>query len=328
MIIRMLGEKNEHESLQANGKVSQGKMASSSRRKREFMPEEKKDAMYWEKRQKNNEAAKRSREKRRLNDFVLENKMVALNEENNYLKAELLSLKLRFGLISSAVYAQQAQSLQSSLGFYLSGHKSSKLDSPFLGLESFCEESCYIRPSNFAPKTALANSDEFIFKDLDMSRKFLYTDKELGQKQPSLATKYNPTTYQPKRHESALMPTLHPHYFDYHCLDKYPYFCPSLYDDSIPCTSSSLIHMNGHKSNSVTSRSDEDEPEDQKFLPLLQCGLQGLSEHNSIAKASSALPHKLRIKTKTSGHKEDSKPGSEVMEKESVKVEIQHQPKP
>ena len=46
-------------------------MSSSSRRMREFIPESKKDNEYWMKRQKNNEAAKRSREKRRANDAVM-----------------------------------------------------------------------------------------------------------------------------------------------------------------------------------------------------------------------------------------------------------------
>lgn len=71
------------------------------RRKREFMPEEKKDASYWEKRRKNNEAAKRSREKRRANDFMLETRLVALSEENAALRAELLAVNLRYGLLSS-----------------------------------------------------------------------------------------------------------------------------------------------------------------------------------------------------------------------------------
>lgn len=71
------------------------------RRKREFTPEEKKDASYWEKRRKNNEAAKRSREKRRVSDYMLETQLVALSEENAALRAELLALKLRYGLLSS-----------------------------------------------------------------------------------------------------------------------------------------------------------------------------------------------------------------------------------
>lgn len=83
----------------------------TSRRKREFISDEKKDASYWEKRRKNNEAAKRSREKRRLNDMVLENRVIALNEENVRLKTELLQLKLRFGLISTASYMEKSQQI-------------------------------------------------------------------------------------------------------------------------------------------------------------------------------------------------------------------------
>ncbi|XP_051572615.1 nuclear factor interleukin-3-regulated protein-like [Myxocyprinus asiaticus] len=72
---------------------------ATARRKREFIPYEKKDEGYWDKRKKNNEAAKRSREKRRVNDMVLENRVLALLEENARLRAELLALKFRFGLI-------------------------------------------------------------------------------------------------------------------------------------------------------------------------------------------------------------------------------------
>ncbi|KAM6985168.1 nuclear factor interleukin-3-regulated protein [Aplochiton taeniatus] len=84
------------------------------RRKREFIPDEKKDNVYWERRRKNNEAAKRSREKRRLNDMVLENKLMALGEENATLKSELLALKLKFGLVSSATYAQEVQNISAT----------------------------------------------------------------------------------------------------------------------------------------------------------------------------------------------------------------------
>ncbi|KAM7418618.1 hypothetical protein PAMA_015972 [Pampus argenteus] len=90
------------------------KTSVASRRKREFISDEKKDDSYWEKRRKNNEAAKRSREKRRLNDMVLENRVMALNEENVRLKTELLQLKLRFGLISTASYMEKSQQISSS----------------------------------------------------------------------------------------------------------------------------------------------------------------------------------------------------------------------
>ncbi|XP_060619612.2 uncharacterized protein [Anolis sagrei] len=76
-----------------------GANSAMARRKREFTPDEKKDDGYWDKRKKNNEAAKRSREKRRVSDLALEGRVLALLEENARLKAELLALKFRFGLI-------------------------------------------------------------------------------------------------------------------------------------------------------------------------------------------------------------------------------------
>ncbi|XP_069021967.1 LOW QUALITY PROTEIN: nuclear factor, interleukin 3 regulated, member 5 [Embiotoca jacksoni] len=99
-----------------SGRQGKGSKSNvSSRRKREFISDEKKDASYWEKRRKNNEAAKRSREKRRLNDMVLENRVMALNEENVRLKTELLQLKLRFGLISTASYMEKSQQISNSV---------------------------------------------------------------------------------------------------------------------------------------------------------------------------------------------------------------------
>ncbi|KAI4899979.1 hypothetical protein NFI96_001447 [Prochilodus magdalenae] len=75
-----------------------GSLIPSRRRKREMTPAEMKDDLYWDKRRKNNEAAKRSREKRRLNDLMLESQLLALSEENAQLRAELLSLQYHVGL--------------------------------------------------------------------------------------------------------------------------------------------------------------------------------------------------------------------------------------
>ncbi|XP_037112415.1 uncharacterized protein LOC119125726 [Syngnathus acus] len=120
------------------GRIIKPKPNMTCRRKREFISDEKKDASYWEKRRKNNEAAKRSREKRRLNDMVLENRVIALNDENVRLKTELLQLKLRFGLISTASYIEKSQQIEgsnsagnggssssSSSQYYSSGYSSS-----------------------------------------------------------------------------------------------------------------------------------------------------------------------------------------------------------
>ncbi|XP_067829215.1 nuclear factor interleukin-3-regulated protein-like [Heptranchias perlo] len=86
-------------SLLGTRQIKHKDSSSVNRRKREFIPDEKKDNSYWDKRKKNNEAAKRSREKRRVNDMVLEQRVIALLEENARLKAELLALKFKFGLI-------------------------------------------------------------------------------------------------------------------------------------------------------------------------------------------------------------------------------------
>ncbi len=68
------------------------------RRQREFIPEFKKDEQYWSKRRKNNEAAKRSREKRRMNDVVMCQKIEELTTENTKIRQELESVKRKFGL--------------------------------------------------------------------------------------------------------------------------------------------------------------------------------------------------------------------------------------
>ncbi|KAM4889356.1 NFIL3 like protein [Thomomys bottae] len=79
-------------------RVTRGK-GPALRRQREFMAEEKKDTVYWEKRKKNNEAAKRSRERRRLNDQAMEGRVAALLQDNAALRAELRALKLHLGLL-------------------------------------------------------------------------------------------------------------------------------------------------------------------------------------------------------------------------------------
>lgn len=105
-----------------------------SRRKREFIPEEKKDALYWEKRRKNNEAAKRSREKRRMNDYVLETHLVALKDENARLSAELMAIKLHFGLVHPTSYSvHQPNQLQ----HYVHGSTAANINHQFLQRENY-----------------------------------------------------------------------------------------------------------------------------------------------------------------------------------------------
>ncbi|XP_078424887.1 nuclear factor interleukin-3-regulated protein [Cetorhinus maximus] len=136
--------------------------SSSCRRKREFIPDEKKDALYWEKRRKNNEAAKRSREKRRLNDMVLENKLMALGEENARLKSELLALKLKFGLITAAFYAQEIQNLGNASGPCFQDYKPSNINLPSFAPDnerSFLGNGC-ISVIKHSPPSSLSDVSE------------------------------------------------------------------------------------------------------------------------------------------------------------------------
>ncbi|KAI5614259.1 nuclear factor, interleukin 3 regulated, member 6 [Silurus asotus] len=68
------------------------KAAVSTRRKREFTPDEQKDDNYWMKRSRNNQAAKRSRERRRVEERLLEERALQLLRENEKLRAALSSV--------------------------------------------------------------------------------------------------------------------------------------------------------------------------------------------------------------------------------------------
>jgi len=70
----------------------------SQRKQREFIPENKKDDSYWDRRKRNNEAAKRSREKRRLNDMLLETRVIELSKDNHILKAQLNAIFEKYGI--------------------------------------------------------------------------------------------------------------------------------------------------------------------------------------------------------------------------------------
>ncbi|CAL8085733.1 unnamed protein product [Orchesella dallaii] len=70
----------------------------TQRKQREFIPEYKKDEIYWNYRRRNNEAAKRCRWKRRFNDMTLEQRVVELSKENHIMKAQLAAIKNKFGI--------------------------------------------------------------------------------------------------------------------------------------------------------------------------------------------------------------------------------------
>lgn len=82
-------------------------MQRIARKQREFTPDYKKDESYWIKRRKNNEAAKRSREKRRFNDIAMGSKILDLSSDNDKLRRELRALKRKFGLPVDIEYVDE-----------------------------------------------------------------------------------------------------------------------------------------------------------------------------------------------------------------------------
>lgn len=256
---------------------------STCRRKREFIPEEKKDTVYWERRRKNNEAAKRSREKRRINDMVLENKLMALGEENASLKAELLSLKLKFGLVSSAAYAQEVQKLCSAPSVSChqdfippsADHGSVETDLEPLQLRSSCIS--VIKQSPLMPETYTVTQDGFT----------LCT---------TAAVKQEPAENGSNAQEMSGPYELYKNCMGSRLSDMY-------------CQPTSFMQNTRSSSNSpsssfdgVVSKSSDGEDEQQVPKGLVPSGADLrsviVSTHKVPDHNSSALPHKLRIKSR------------------------------
>lgn len=163
------------------GRFIKSKPNMNGRRKREFISDEKKDASYWEKRRKNNEAAKRSREKRRLNDMVLENRVIALNDENVRLKTELLQLKMRFGLISASSFGEKSQQIgernstatsklesSSSVQCYASSYSSSSMmmiNSDSSETEQTGHSKCHRQLLKYSPRGSLSDMSDGSSRD-------------------------------------------------------------------------------------------------------------------------------------------------------------------
>ncbi|NXE14964.1 NFIL3 protein, partial [Lophotis ruficrista] len=279
--------------------ANSGKSKSSAcRRKREFIPDEKKDAMYWEKRRKNNEAAKRSREKRRLNDLVLENKLIALGEENATLKAELLSLKLKFGLISSAAYAQEIQKLSSSTTVYFQDYQNSKSN-----INSFVDEhepsivsSSCISVIKHSPQSSMADVSEISPIEHTQTSHIQSNCRSPENKFQIIKQEPVELEREPRDDRGSYKASIYPNYMG---------ATFNVYSHSPP-----LLQVNRSSSNSprtsetddgVVGKSSDGEDEQQVPKGPIHSPVEHKNVHATVKVPevnSSALPHKLRIKAK------------------------------
>ena len=71
---------------------------------RKFVPDAKKDPDYWEKRRRNNLAAKKSREDRRRKELEVLNKLSALERHNNELAAQVKALQKKNELLEKSLH--------------------------------------------------------------------------------------------------------------------------------------------------------------------------------------------------------------------------------
>lgn len=84
--------------LAAHFACSENLMTSSmqSRATRAFVPNDRKDDIYWSKRHKNNDSARRSRVKRKAIEKCMQQKLLELQKENIQLKHEMSALRRRY----------------------------------------------------------------------------------------------------------------------------------------------------------------------------------------------------------------------------------------
>ncbi|EGW00131.1 NFIL3 like protein [Cricetulus griseus] len=243
------------------------------RRQREFMPEEKKDTIYWEKRRKNNEAAKRSREKRRLNDMAIEGRLTMLLEENAILRAELQALKLRFGLLPSVCGARTLP-LQALLwNSSWTGDSHSGADT-FLSLPG--AHGCLFKP--YAVDSGIPGFSGCLvaqgWAGLAASPRFLQESEPL-----------NPRIVDRTFHATFPAAIFGCHFLDGHVGSRTEFkSCCGLWSP-VPTGS----HAPGSSDISLTSYESS-----IGFLPSMTCSVPG---DRSEGLAQTSLPHKLRIKS-------------------------------
>ncbi|XP_016308839.1 thyrotroph embryonic factor-like isoform X1 [Sinocyclocheilus anshuiensis] len=77
--------------------------------KKVFVPEEHKDEKYWQRRKKNNIAAKRSRDARRLKENQITVRAAFLERENSALRQEVAELRKDFGRFKNVVAHYEAK---------------------------------------------------------------------------------------------------------------------------------------------------------------------------------------------------------------------------
>ncbi|XP_069116930.1 uncharacterized protein [Argopecten irradians] len=83
---------------------SSSEVTASGRKRPKTLPEEQKDEAYWERRRKNNDAAKRSRDARRAKEDQIAIRAALLEQENLKLRVEVAALKTETAKLRCMLY--------------------------------------------------------------------------------------------------------------------------------------------------------------------------------------------------------------------------------
>ena len=87
-----------------NDNIHNSSLTSAGRRRPRSLPDDQKDDLYWERRRKNNEAAKRSRDARRAKEDQIAIRAALLEQENLKLRVEVAALKTETAKLRCMLY--------------------------------------------------------------------------------------------------------------------------------------------------------------------------------------------------------------------------------
>ncbi|XP_066995366.1 nuclear factor interleukin-3-regulated protein [Anabrus simplex] len=259
----------------------------SQRKQREFIPDNKKDESYWDRRRRNNEAAKRSREKRRFNDMILETRVVELTKENHVLKAQLAAFKDKFGICGeSLISVEQVMATLPTTEQVLSFTKRPKLT------------------SSAAPPTLM-----YAPTPNPIPTSVIHQPVSTGISSPPPQSLHFPPQAQSNQTQHLHQPESN----SYPEHDSYPYTfpLPSLHSQPFEVTTNSVLNLSRSRSRAAS--------------PFELSSGSGSGDENSVpgplpltvASSNNSLPHKLRHKT----HLGDKDAATTLLSLQNIKQE-------
>lgn len=101
---RKVNLSDDSSNLSFNFGSDDGNVSSASNKKRRAVPSENKDKAYWEKRRKNNESAKRSRDIRRCKEEHISVRVIYLEQENLSLRTEIALMRAENEKLRAMMY--------------------------------------------------------------------------------------------------------------------------------------------------------------------------------------------------------------------------------